>query len=101
MLRRYAFLVTVSKYFLLTYHILPTEPHTSSALQTQTLDRKKVVGSAKCLATVHGPSRGRGRGTIQRPRGVVIEQLIAEECGELAHNRSQEDLEDSEDPDDL
>lgn len=55
----------------------------------------------KCLATVHGPGRGRGRGTIQRPRGAVIEQLIAEECGEIPLNRSQEDLDDSEDPDDV
>ena len=50
----------------------------------------------KCHATVHG--RGRAR-TIQRPRGAAIEQLIAEECGEIYLNRSQEDLEDSEDPD--
>ncbi|CAH2096428.1 unnamed protein product [Euphydryas editha] len=74
------------------------EPQTSSALQTQTLDRKKT-NNVKCLATVHGPSRGRGRGTIQRPRGAAIEQLIAEECGEIFLNRSQEDLDDSEDPD--
>ncbi|XP_053609659.1 TWiK family of potassium channels protein 7-like isoform X2 [Plodia interpunctella] len=73
------------------------EPHTSSSLQTQTLDRKKTSG--KCLATVHGPTRGRGRGVIQRPRGQVIEQLIAEECGDLASNRSQDDLDDSEDTD--
>ncbi|XP_063536136.1 uncharacterized protein LOC134745932 [Cydia strobilella] len=79
---------------------LADEPHTSSALQTQTLDRKRTMGSMKCLATVHGHSPGRGRGrTIQRPRGAVIEQLIAEECGDLPMNRSQEDLEDSEDPD--
>ncbi|CAG9786588.1 unnamed protein product [Diatraea saccharalis] len=76
---------------------LADEPNTSSALQTQTLDRKKTVGGPKCLATVHGPGRGRGRGTIQRPRGPVIEQLIAEECGNI--NRSQDDLDDSEDPD--
>lgn len=75
--------------------IFPIEPHTSSALQTQTLDRKRTVGSPKCVATVHG--RGRGRSTIQRPRGAAIEQLIAEECGELS--RSQDELEDSEDPD--
>ncbi|KAI5635013.1 ion channel domain-containing protein [Phthorimaea operculella] len=79
---------------------LADEPHTSAALQTQTLDRKKTVGGAKCLATVHGPGRGRGRSTIQRPRGPIIEQLIAEECGELSLNRSQEDLDDSEDTDD-
>ncbi|KAL0883349.1 hypothetical protein ABMA27_016756 [Loxostege sticticalis] len=78
---------------------LADEPHSSSALQTQTLDRKKTIGSMKCLATVHGPGRGRGRNTIQRPRGAVIEQLIAEECGEIPLNRSQEDLDDSEDPD--
>ncbi|KAL4707768.1 hypothetical protein ACJJTC_001714 [Scirpophaga incertulas] len=77
------------------------EPHTSSALQTQTLDRKKTLGGGKCLATVHGPGRGRGRGIIQRPRGAVIEQLIAEECGELALNRSQEDSDDLEDSDDV
>lgn len=76
---------------------LSDEPHTSSALQTQTLDRKHTFGSTKCLATVHGPGRGRGRTVVQRPRGVVIEQLIAEECGEL-QNRSQDDLDDSEDP---
>lgn len=75
-----------------------TEPHGSAALQTQTLDRKKVI-SMKCLATVHSPVRGRARNTIQRPRGAAIEQLIAEECGELALNRSQDDLDDSEDPD--
>ncbi|KAJ0176784.1 hypothetical protein K1T71_007963 [Dendrolimus kikuchii] len=80
---------------------LADEPHTSSTLQTQTLDRKKSAGSMKCLATVHGPTRGRGRGTIQRPRGPTIEQLIVEECGELPMNRSQDDLDDSEDPDDL
>lgn len=57
------------------------------------------MNSAKCLATVHGPGRSRGKGTIQRPRGQVIEQLIAEECGELPFNRSQEELDDSEDPD--
>lgn len=51
----------------------------------------------KCLATVHGPVRGRGRGAIQRPRGPAIEQLIAEECGEMFLTRSQEDLDDSED----
>ncbi|CAH1638085.1 unnamed protein product [Spodoptera littoralis] len=62
-------------------------------------DRKKTMGSTKCLATVHGPGRGRGRTTMQRPRGAVIEQLIAEECGELQMNRSQDDLDDSEDPD--
>ncbi|XP_031766319.2 uncharacterized protein LOC113520202 [Galleria mellonella] len=78
---------------------LADEPHTSSALQTQTLDRKKTISNMKCLATVHGSGRGRGRGTIQRPRGPIIEQLIAEECGELPMNRSQEDLDDSEDPD--
>lgn len=66
-------------------------------MQTQTLDRKKSMGSPKCLATVHG--RGRGRSMIQRPRGPIIEQLIAEECGELASNRSDDDLDDSEDPD--
>ncbi|XP_045448297.1 uncharacterized protein LOC123656683 [Melitaea cinxia] len=77
---------------------LSDEPQTSSAIQTQTLDRKKT-NNVKCLATVHGPSRGRGRGTIQRPRGPAIEQLIAEECGEIFLNRSQEDLDDSEDPD--
>ncbi|KAG6440620.1 hypothetical protein O3G_MSEX001354 [Manduca sexta] len=77
---------------------LTDEPHSSSALQTQTLDRKKTT-SMKCLATVHGPGRGRGKGTIQRPRGPAIEQLIAEECGELTLNRSQDDLDDSEDPD--
>lgn len=55
------------------------------------------MGSPKCLATVHG--RGRGRSMIQRPRGPIIEQLIAEECGELASNRSDDDLDDSEDPD--
>ncbi|XP_013183214.2 uncharacterized protein LOC106129260 [Amyelois transitella] len=76
---------------------LADEPQTSSALQTQTLDRKRTTG--KCLATVHGPIRGRGRGTIQRPRGQVIEQLIAEECGELSSNRCQDDLDDSEDTD--
>ncbi|CAG9125448.1 unnamed protein product [Plutella xylostella] len=74
------------------------EPHTSSALQTQTLDRRSTLGSPRCVATVHGPGRGRGRG--QRPRGAAIEQLIAEECGELALNRSDSDLDDSEDPDD-
>ncbi|KAF9797424.1 hypothetical protein SFRURICE_005900 [Spodoptera frugiperda] len=58
---------------------LPDEPHSSTSLQTQTLDRKKTMGSTKCLATVHGPGRGRGRTTVQRPRGAVIEQLIAEE----------------------
>ncbi|XP_050350953.1 uncoordinated protein 58-like [Nymphalis io] len=78
---------------------LSDEPQTSSALQTQTLDRKRSANNIKCLATVHGPSRGRGRGTIQRPRGAAIEQLIAEECGEIFVNRSQEDLDDSEDPD--
>lgn len=80
------------------YYIL--EPHTSSALQTQTLDRIKTT-STKCLATVHGPNRGRGRSTIQRPRGAVIEQLIAEECGEMSLNRIQDEFDDSEDPDDL
>lgn len=65
-------------------------------LQTQTLDRRHSMGSPKCLATVHGPGRGRGR--VQRPRGAVIEQLIAEECGELAL-RSDSDLDDSEDLD--
>lgn len=55
------------------------------------------MGSSKCLATVHGPGRGRGRTTIQRPRGAIIEQLIAEECGDLM-NRSQDELDDSEDP---
>lgn len=54
------------------------------------------MGNSKCLATVHG--RGRGRGMVQRPRGAVIEQLIAEECGELPF-RSEEELDDSEDPD--
>ncbi|XP_072949044.1 uncharacterized protein [Epargyreus clarus] len=78
---------------------LASEPHSSSALQTQTLDRKRGMGNMKCLATVHGPGRGRGRGTIQRPRGPAIEQLIAEECGEVILNRSQEELDDSEDPD--
>ncbi|XP_045772475.1 uncharacterized protein LOC123872309 [Maniola jurtina] len=77
---------------------LTDEPQTSSALQTQTLDRKKTMSNMKCLATVHGPVRGRGRGTIQRPRGPAIEQLIAEECGEMYLNRSQEELDDSEDP---
>lgn len=80
------------------FYFLILEPQTSSAIQTQTLDRKKT-NNVKCLATVHGPSRGRGRGTIQRPRGAAIEQLIAEECGEIFLNRSQEDLDDSEDPD--
>ncbi|CAG4956407.1 unnamed protein product [Colias eurytheme] len=73
------------------------EPNTSSS-QTQTLDRKKTMGNTKCMATVHGPGRGKGR-IIQRPRGAVIEQLIAEECGEVIHNRSHEDLDDSEDAD--
>ncbi|XP_050675825.1 TWiK family of potassium channels protein 7-like isoform X2 [Leptidea sinapis] len=74
------------------------EPHTSTMLQTQTLDRKKTLGSPKCMATVHAPNR-RGR-TIQRPRGAIIEQLIAEECGEDINNRSQDELDDSEDADD-
>ncbi|CAK1556428.1 unnamed protein product [Leptosia nina] len=76
------------------------EPHTSSSLQTQTLDRKKTLGNTKCMATVHSPGRSMARGrVIQRPRGPVIEQLIAEECRESLHNRSQEDLDDSEDAD--
>ncbi|XP_045517536.1 uncharacterized protein LOC123709950 [Pieris brassicae] len=75
------------------------EPQTSSSLQTQTLDRKKTVGNTKCMATVHSPSRGFPRGRIiQRPRGPVIDQLIAEECRDV-HHRSQEELDDSEDAD--
>ncbi|XP_041979486.1 uncharacterized protein LOC121733336, partial [Aricia agestis] len=73
---------------------IPEEPHASSSLQTQTLDRKR---NAACLATVHG--RGRGRGRVYRPRGPAIEQLIAEECGEAFLSRCQEECEDSEDMD--
>lgn len=90
--------VSRNVYEIITFFI-PTEPHTSTALQTQTLDRKKPTNNMRCLATVHGPTRGRNRSTIHRPRGPTIEQLIVEECGELPLNRSQDD--DSEDPDDM
>ncbi|GBP34293.1 TWiK family of potassium channels protein 18 [Eumeta japonica] len=77
--------------------LLADEPHTSSELQTQTLDRKRTVTGSRCIATVH--CRGRGR-PVQRPRGAAIEQLIAEECGVMPLSRTHEDLDDSEDPDD-
>ncbi|CAH2048477.1 unnamed protein product, partial [Iphiclides podalirius] len=80
---------------------LSDEPHSSGALQTQTLDRKRTVNSMKCMATIHATGRGRGRNSIQRPRGVAIEQLIAEECGEIIMKSCQEEAEDSEDADEI
>ncbi|CAG9562077.1 unnamed protein product [Danaus chrysippus] len=78
---------------------LVEEPHTSSALQTQTLDRKRT--GQKCLATVHGHAGGSGvRGAGLRRgrggRGAAIEQLIAEECGEVYKNQEEVDSEDAD-----
>lgn len=77
------------------------EPHSSAVLQTQTLDRKKSLNSMKCMATIHGAGRGRPRSSIQRPRGVAIEQLIAEECGDIIMKSCQEEADDSEDADEM
>lgn len=53
------------------------------------------------MATVHGMGRGRPRGSIRRPRGVAIEQLIAEECGDIIMKNCQEEVDDSEDADEM
>ncbi|CAG4940774.1 unnamed protein product [Parnassius apollo] len=78
---------------------LTDEPHSSASFQTQTLDRKRT--NMKCMATIHDPGRERPRGSIQRPRDVAIDQLIAEECGEIVMNSCPEDLDDSEDTDEI
>ncbi|KPJ19763.1 TWiK family of potassium channels protein 18 [Papilio machaon] len=80
---------------------LSDEPHSSGTLQTQTLDRKKNMNSMKCMATIHGAGRGRGRSPVQRPRGVAIEQLIAEECGDIIMTSCREELDESEDADEI
>lgn len=54
----------------------------------------------KCMATIHGAGRGRGRSPVQRPRGVAIEQLIAEECGDII-NSCREEVDESEDGDEM
>ncbi|XP_013164239.1 PREDICTED: uncharacterized protein LOC106115432 [Papilio xuthus] len=80
---------------------LSDEPHSSGALQTQTLDRKRNLNSMKCMATIHGTGRGRGRSPVHRPRGVAIEQIIAEECGDIIMNSCREEVDESEDADEI